>query len=86
MFENIEQFMIPIVVLAGFILGFFIKHTSFLKKFSSDIPFYAGLLGMILGPVIQGLSVESVVYGGISGLASVGVHQFLKKSLGLDNV
>lgn len=86
MFENIEQFMIPIVVLAGFLLGYVIKHTSFLKRFSDDIPFFVIILGMVLGPLIQGISVESVVYGGISGLASVGVHQFLKKSLGLENV
>ena len=86
MVENLEQFMIPIVVVAGFLLGYAIKHTSFLVRFSNDIPFFVIILGMVLGPLIQGLSVESVVYGGISGLASVGVHQFLKKSLGLENV
>jgi len=40
-------------------------------------------LGAILGGVMNGIDVESIVYGAVSGLASTGLHQMFSKLLNL---
>lgn len=65
-----------IVWVACLIVGYCIKHASFLNKIpNSDIPVILTLLGGILNAVVSGPSVESVVYGALTGLASTGAHQ-----------
>lgn len=70
--ENFEM----IVVLACLVIGYIIKHASFLNWIkNNDIPVILAVVGSVLNAVQSGLSVESIVYGAVMGLASTGLHQ-----------
>ena len=74
----VEHFEL-IVVLACLVVGYIIKHASFLKKIkNNDIPVILAIFGAIVNAIVGGLSVESVVYGAVMGLASTGFHQAFK--------
>lgn len=82
---NIQEFVVPIIVLACLVIGYVIKHTPYLDKIANSyIPLIVTLTGAILGVVTSGLSVEAVIYGAVSGLASTGLHQAFTRVLGLD--
>lgn len=84
--ENITEFLVPIIILACVLVGYAIKHTPFLDKVANDyIPIIVIVLGAILGAVINGVSVESIVYGAVSGLASTGLHQAFTRTLGIED-
>lgn len=71
-----ENYM-TLVVLACLVVGYCIKHITWLDKLSNPyIPTIMALLGAILGCIAnQEISLEAVVYGAVSGLASTGLHQ-----------
>lgn len=74
-----EHFVL-VVIVACLVVGYIIKHATFLKKIKNDnIPVILAVVGAILNPIVSGLSVESVVYGAVMGLASTGFHQAFKK-------
>ncbi len=76
---NIEfgTYLNPIIMLACLLVGFIVKKwvNDVDNKFIPTIVF---VLGVVLGFVMGGFSVESFVTGGISGLASTGLHQLFK--------
>lgn len=81
---NITDFLVPIIVVACLIVGYIIKHTPHLDVIANDyIPLVVVLLGAILGALINGVGIESIVYGAVSGLASTGLHQAFTKTLGI---
>lgn len=68
-----------VVVLACLILGYLIKHTTFLKKIpNNDIPAILAVVGAVLNCVVNGPGIEMVVYGAFMGLTSTGLHQAFK--------
>ena len=74
----VEHFEL-IVILACLVVGYIIKHASFLKKINNnDIPVILAVFGGVLNLAVSGLSVESAVYGAVMGLASTGMHQAFK--------
>lgn len=77
----LSQYYIPIVVIACLIVGYCIKHIKKLDAVSNDyIPTILAILGAVLGCVANGsVSLENIVYGALSGLASTGLHQLFKK-------
>lgn len=82
---NVQEFVVPIIVLACLVIGYVIKHTPYLDKIANSyIPLIVTVLGAILGVVTSGLSIEAVIYGAVSGLASTGLHQAFTRVLGLD--
>ena len=82
---NMQDFVVPIIVLACLVIGYVIKHTPYLDKVANAyIPLIVTVLGAILGVVTSGLSIEAVIYGAVSGLASTGLHQAFTRALGLD--
>ena len=75
-FTNLTQHFVLVVVLACLIIGYLIKHSTFLKWIpNNDIPVILAVFGCILNLFVSGLSVESGVYGALMGLASTGMHQ-----------
>ncbi|MGM0217636.1 phage holin family protein [Enterococcus sp. AZ126] len=78
---DLEQYYIAIVVLACLIVGYCIKHIKWLDEVSNQyIPTVLALLGAFLGCVAnQGVSLENIVYGALSGLASTGLHQLFSR-------
>lgn len=71
------EYMNIVVVLACMLVGYIAKH--WISDVDNKwIPTIVCLLGIILQFVIAGVSVENFVIGGISGLASTGLHQLFK--------
>lgn len=78
-FATLTTKYVVVVVVACLVVGYIIKHASFLKKISNDdIPVILAFTGAIINVIVSGLSVESVVYGAVMGLASTGMHQSFK--------
>ena len=69
-----------VVMVACLVVGYIIKHATFLKWIpNDDIPVVLAILGAIVNAIVGGLSIESIVYGALMGLASTGLHQVFKQ-------
>ena len=78
-FSLVTNNFVFIVMLACLVVGYIIKHASFLKWIKNDdIPVILAVIGAILNTIVGGISVESIVYGAVMGLASTGLHQAFK--------
>lgn len=73
-FTVLTEHFVLVVVVACLVVGYIIK-TSFDKIPNKYIPTILAVLGSILNVVVSGVSVETVVYGALMGLASTGLHQ-----------
>lgn len=63
-----------VVVVACLIIGYTIKTAlDFIPN--KYIPSILAMCGLALNVVVNGASVESIVYGALMGLASTGMHQ-----------
>lgn len=73
--DFISQYYISIVLAACLAVGYVIKKSlDFIPN--KYIPLILAVLGAVLGCVTEGnASIESIVYGAITGLASTGLHQ-----------
>lgn len=79
-FAFLNEYFVAVVVVACLVIGYVIKHATFFKWLSNDnIPVILAVVGAVLNAVVSGLSVESVVYGAVMGLASTGLHQAFSK-------
>ena len=75
-FTQLTEYFVLVVLVACLVVGYIIKHTTFLHWIKNDdIPVILAIFGGILNLIVSGLSVESVVYGAVMGLASTGMHQ-----------
>ena len=75
-FTTLSEHFVLVVIVACLVVGYVIKHASFLKVIpNDDIPVILAALGAILNMFVSGFSVESIVYGAVMGLASTGLHQ-----------
>lgn len=75
-FSELSTYFVGVVLVACLVVGYIIKHASFLKWIKNDdIPVILAFVGAILNIVASGLSMESIVYGALMGLASTGFHQ-----------
>ena len=76
--EFITAYFIPVVLLAGLIVGYIMKN--FLPTDNKWIPLVLALLGAVLGCVAnKSVDLDSIVAGAMSGLAAVGLHQTFKQ-------
>lgn len=76
--DFITQYFIPIVLLAGLIVGYLMKN--FLPSDNKWIPLTLAILGAILGCIAnRSIDLNSIVAGAMSGLAAVGLHQTFKQ-------
>lgn len=73
-FSQLTQYFVLVVMVACLVVGYIIK-TSFDKVPNKYIPTILAVVGAVLNAVVSGASVESVVYGALTGLASTGLHQ-----------
>ena len=73
-FTQLTQYFVLVVVVACLVVGYIIK-TSFDKVPNKYIPTILAIVGAVLNMIVSGLSVESIVYGALMGLASTGLHQ-----------
>lgn len=77
----ITDHYIPVVLVACLVVGYCIKHIKWLDAVSNDyIPSILALLGAVLGCVaVSQVSLENIVYGAVTGLASTGLHQMFSQ-------
>lgn len=74
-----EHFVL-IVWVACLVIGYCIKHASFLNKIpNNDIPVILAVVGAIVNCLVGGIGVETIIYGALTGLASTGAHQAFTK-------
>ncbi len=79
-FTMLTEYFVLVVVVACLVIGYIIKHATFLKWIpNDDIPPILAVFGAILNLFVSGLSIDSAVYGALMGLASTGLHQAFKK-------
>lgn len=78
-FTNIlnENFVL-VVMVACLIIGYLIKNT-FDRIPNKLIPTILAVAGALLNVSVSGLSIETIVYGALTGLASTGLHQAFTK-------
>lgn len=78
-FSILTEHFVLVVMVACLVVGYIIKHATFLTWIpNSDIPVVLAAVGAVLNAIVSNLSVESVVYGAVMGLASTGLHQGFK--------
>lgn len=78
-FTMLTKYYVLVVVVACLVVGYCIKHATFLKKIpNDDIPVILAVFGAVLNAVVSGVSVESMVFGALMGLSSTGLHQQFK--------
>ena len=76
----LTEYFVLVVMVACLVVGYIIKHATFFKWINnSDIPTILAAVGAVVNIAVSGLSIESVVYGALMGLASTGFHQAFKK-------
>lgn len=81
--DSLQETFMPIVVIASLAVGYIIKNTDILEnRFNGYIPLILGVLGGVLGVVSKGLTLEAIVYGVISGLASTGLYEAFSNFIG----
>lgn len=86
-FSMLKDHFVVVVVLACLIVGYIIKHTTFLKKIpNDDIPAILAIIGAVLNGAVSGWSIENIVYGAFMGLASTGLHQAFKSFVERDSM
>lgn len=79
-FTNLTEHFVLVVVVACLVVGYIIKHATFLQKIpNNDIPVILAVVGGVLNLFVSGFTIESVIYGALMGLASTGLHQAFTK-------
>ena len=78
-FSFLTEYFVAVVLIACLVVGYIIKHATFLKWIKNDdIPVILAVIGCLINLVVSGVSIESAVYGAVMGLASTGMHQAFK--------
>lgn len=77
-FSDLTQYFVLVVVVACLIVGYIIK-TSLDFIPNKYIPTILSVLGAVLNCIVGGVSVDTIVYGALMGLASTGMHQAFTK-------
>lgn len=78
-FTILSQYFVLVVVVACLVIGYIIKHATFLTWIpNGDIPVILAVCGALINILASGLSLETVVWGAVMGLASTGFHQGFK--------
>lgn len=79
-FSVLVEHFVLIIVVACLVVGYIIKHATIFKRIpNNDIPVILAVVGAVLNVINGGLSLDSIVYGALMGLASTGMHQAFTK-------
>ena len=80
---QILDYLDLLIIAAGLLIGYLIKHTPKLDSLTSYIPLIVSLVGAVIGVATKGISGEVIIMGATSGLASTGLHQVYTQLLKL---
>lgn len=83
MIENLQNYIVPSVLIICLCVGYGWKHITWLDKLSNDyIPLAMLTIGAILVCVMNGtVTIEHVSAGMLTGLAAVGLHQAFVRTI-----
>lgn len=87
----LSDYYIPVVLVACLVVGYCIKHITWLDKIANEyIPTVLAVLGAVLAVLSSYLgkspvTLETVVYGAFTGLASTGLHQAFTQIISKNN-
>ena len=85
-FSFLTEYFVAVVLVACMVVGYIIKHATFLKWIKNDdIPVILAVIGCLINLVVSGVSIESAVYGAVMGLAATGMHQAFKQFIENDD-
>lgn len=73
-FTQLTQYFVLVVIVACLVVGYILK-TTFDGVPNKYIPTILAVVGAVLNAIVSGVSVNSIVYGALMGLASTGLHQ-----------
>jgi hypothetical protein len=73
-FTQLTNYFVLVVMVACLVVGYILK-TSFDFVPNKYIPTILAVVGAVLNAIVSGVSVNSIVYGALMGLASTGLHQ-----------
>lgn len=77
-FNLIQENFVLVVLLGCLVVGYILKH--WIKDVDNKyIPTILAVLGAILNVSVNGMSIETIIYGAVMGLASTGLHQAFTK-------
>ena len=86
--DFLNEMIMPLVLAACLVVGYIFK--KWMPADNKYIPTVLAVLGAVLGCVsLQEISLQTVVAGAVTGLASTGLHQIFKSFIereGEDNV
>lgn len=87
----LSDYYIPVVLVACLVVGYCIKHITWMGKIANEyIPTILAVLGAVLAVLSAYLgkspvTLETVVYGAFTGLASTGLHQAFTQVISKNN-
>ena len=74
----IKEMYVPIILVACLVVGYVLKR--WIKDVDNKwIPTVVTALGAVLGAVLNGVGIEQIVAGAVTGRASTGLHQLFKQ-------
>jgi hypothetical protein len=73
-FTQLTNYFVLVVMVACLVVGYILK-TSFDFVPNKYIPTILAVVGAVMNAIVSGVSVNSIVYGALMGLASTGLHQ-----------
>ena len=73
-FSQLTQYFVLVVMVACLVVGYILK-TTFDGVPNKYIPTILAVVGAVLNAIVSDVSVNSIVYGALMGLASTGLHQ-----------
>lgn len=78
----LQEMLMPVVMIGCFVVGYVVKN--FMPTDTKWIPLFVTIVGIVLACWIN-MSIDptTIVAGAISGIASTGVHQLVKETLGI---
>lgn len=82
-FDTIMEMLIPHIVLLCLCVGYILK--KWLPLDDKYIPTVLFILGALVGGFTSGWTLENIVAGMLSALASTGLHQLFKQYMKLDD-
>lgn len=71
----INDYIMPIALVAALCVGFIVKNLIPSEKVDNFIPLIVAAVGVVVVGFSQGWTVEGVVAGMVSGLASTGLYE-----------
>ena len=77
----LTDYYIPVVLVACLIVGYCIKHITWLEKVSNE--YILACVSTASGG--NSITLETIVYGAFTGLASTGLHQAFKQIIDKNN-